>query len=142
VAVEQSNRLGHGVTAAQAATLRWFAPAEFHHPELVNYQAASWLDSIRGVYGKPLVLTSDARTADENAAASGSSPPSLHLLGRAFDLRLPSSPEDLWAFVVAVYRCSQWRSVEVELVSGPNDKHVHIGLYPADRPSRLELALT
>jgi len=130
------------VTAEQAATLRYFRPTEFKHVDLVDYSAAMWLDSIRGVYGKPLFLTSDARTPTENEAASGSSPTSLHLLGRAFDLRLPSTPEDLWAFVVAVYRCSQWRSVEVELVSGPQDHHVHIGLYPNDRPSRLELALT
>src|SRR3989449_2710350 len=130
------------MTPEQGATLRYFAWREWKHPDLVNYQAAIWLDSIRGLYGKPLVLTSDARTPAENEVASGSSPTSLHLLGRAFDLRLPSTPEDLWAFVIAVYRCSQWRAVEVELVSGPHDKHAHIGLYPTDRPSRLELALT
>src|SRR2546422_9866291 len=59
--------------ADRAAPPPSLAPAEFHPPDLVNYQAASWLDSIRGVYGNPLSQTSAPRPPAENEAASGSS---------------------------------------------------------------------
>lgn len=110
--------------------LAHFAPAEFRHPELVDDAAAVWLDGIRTHCGFPLVLTSDARTPEENAAASGSSPTSLHLVGRAFDLEWLDDPERLWRLVEAVYLVSGERAVELELVNGPRDRHIHIGLYP------------
>src|SRR5207245_3265460 len=79
-----------------------FQLSEFRHPELVDAQAAVMLDEVRDRYGKPLALTSDARTVDENASLPGASPTSLHLLGRAFDLRCINNPADRYAFVVAV----------------------------------------
>ena len=126
--------------------LKHFAIAEFHHPELVDNQAAVFLDQLREAYGQPLVLTSDARTPDENAAAAGSSPTSLHLLGRAFDLRWPGNEEHAWLFLRAFFLALGWkppdteRSLELELVHGPHDQHVHFGLYPVSRPSRLIVA--
>lgn len=113
-------------------TLRHFAPAEFRHPDLVDNAAAVWLDDVRDLYGFPLTLTSDARTAEENAAASGSSPTSLHLLGRAFDLQWIADPSHLWSFVEAVYLATGERAVELELVNGPTDRHIHMGLFPDD----------
>ena len=83
--------------------MRWFRPREFRHPELVEAEAAHFLDAMRETYGAPLVLTSDARTPEENAAARGSSPTSLHLQGRAFDLQWIPDPEALWRLVDAVY---------------------------------------
>jgi Peptidase M15 len=114
------------------APLRHFAATEFRHPELVDNAAAVWLDDIRDLYGFPLTLTSDARSPEENAAASGSSPTSLHLLGRAFDLQWIDDPEHLWSFVEAVYLASGDRAVELELVHGAGDHHLHIGLFPDD----------
>lgn len=111
-------------------TLRHFQLTEFRHHELVDNAAAVWLDDIRDLYGFPLELTSDARTAEENSAASGSSPTSLHLLGRAFDIKWIDDPEHLWQFVEAVYLASGERPVELELVNSAQDRHVHIGLYP------------
>lgn len=119
------------------STLRHFALSEFHHPELVENEAAVWLDDIRDAANIPLVLTSDARTAAENAAASGSSPTSLHLTGRAFDLRYPKNPEEVWKLVDAVYLASGERPVELELVHSANDQHVHIALLPTGKVSRL-----
>src|SRR2546422_8296205 len=98
------------------STLRHFQLSEFRHPDLVEDAAAVWLDDIREQFGAPLVLTSDARTPEENAQASGSSPTSLHLLGRAFDLRWVADPEALWRFVDAVLLASGLRAVELELV--------------------------
>lgn len=110
--------------------LRHFQLNEFRHADLVDNAAAVWLDDIRELFGLPLVLTSDARTPAENAAASGSSPTSLHLLGRAFDLQWIADSGHLWRFVEAVYLASGERAVELELVNGPADRHIHVGLYP------------
>jgi len=119
------------------SALRHFQSSEFKHPELVANEAAVWLDDIREYADFALVLTSDARTPEENAAASGSSPTSLHLLGRAFDLKYPSTPEQVWQFVGAVFIVSGSRAVELELVHSAQDQHIHIGLYPDTRSSRL-----
>ena len=131
------------MTPAQAATLRWFRASEFRHVELVDFAAAKFLDNVRDRYGAPIVLTSDARTEAENAAASGSSPTSYHLSGRAFDFRLPASAEALWKLVAAVVAEQHVYGgpVELELVRGPTDRHVHLALMPAGRVSRLVLAL-
>lgn len=119
--------------------LKHFAPEEFKHWELVDQDAADFLDAVRSVYGQPLVLTSDARTVEENAAASGSSPTSLHLFGRAFDLRWIPDDAALWRFVVAVMHVGAARSLELELVNSDRDKHIHLGLFTDGRPSRLEV---
>lgn len=119
------------------STLRHFALTEFAHHELVDNAAATWLDDIRELCGFPLIITSDARTQAENDAASGSSPTSLHLTGRAFDLRYPKSAEDVWKLVDAVYLASGERPVELELVHSAQDQHVHIALLPAGKASRL-----
>lgn len=119
------------------STLRHFQLSEMRHPELVENAAAVWLDDIREYYDAPLTITSDARTAEENAAASGSSPTSLHLLGRAFDLRYPDTPEHVWELVAAVLVVSGHRPVELELVHSATDQHVHLGLLAADRQSKL-----
>lgn len=134
------------MTPEQVAALRHFTAAEFHHPDLVDNQAAVFLDQLREAYGAPLTLTSDARTPVENAAARGSSPTSLHLLGRAFDLRWPGNEAQAWAFLRAFFLALGWKppeaekSVELELVHGPTDKHIHFGIFPDARPSRLIVA--
>lgn len=121
------------------STLHHFALTEFRHPELVQNEAAVWLDDIREAAGFALTITSDARTQAENDAASGSSPTSLHLQGRAFDLRYPVTEEQTWKLVDAIFLASGDRPVELELVHSAIDKHVHIALLAADRQSRLEV---
>src|SRR6267378_3965264 len=119
------------------SALRHFQSSEFKHPELVANEAAVWLDDIREYADFPFVLTSDARTPEENAAASGSSPTSLHLQGRAFDLRYPATDEQAWKLVDAVMLVSGARAVELELVHSAIDKHVHVALLPSGKASRL-----
>lgn len=125
----------------QLETLRHFDYDEWKHPELVDFSCAVWLDDIREYYDAPLTITSDARTLEENATASGSSPTSLHLQGRAFDLRYPGTPEEVWRLVEAVFVVSGHRAVELELVNSATDKHIHLGLYAppgtAERESKL-----
>jgi len=110
-------------------TLRWFQESEFKHPELMDSQFLVFLDDVRQAYGYPIELTSDGRTAAENAAAPNSSPTSLHLIGRAIDTHFPPTAQHLWALVQAVQTVAGARACELELVY-PNDPHVHIGLWP------------
>jgi hypothetical protein len=133
------------VTPDQVSALKHFSALEFDHPNLVDNQAAVFLDQLREAYGSELTLTSDARTREENEAADGS-PTSLHLLGRAFDIRYPGSEEGAWMLLRAFFLALGWkapdieRSIELELVHGPKDKHLHFGLFPITRPSRLIVA--
>lgn len=123
------------------ADLQHFAAREFRNPTLLNESAAYVLDSVRTRYGKPLIITSDARTPKQNIAAGGS-PTSLHLVGRAFDLRWIPDAQDLWDFVGAVYATNRvlGAAFELELVNSIRDQHIHFGVYPNQRRSRLIVA--
>jgi len=47
-------------------------------------------------------------------------------------LRFPPTPQALWDFVWAVYLAEPpGGGVELELVNGSTDKHVHVGLFSA-----------
>lgn len=129
-------------TREQVATLKYFKWDEFKHAELVEWQALQFLELVRGLYGAPLTVTSDGRSKEENDAASGSSPTSLHLQGRAFDLRYPPDSESVWRLVKAVQLAasSMELGVELELVKGATDAHVHLGLYRQAKQSRLIVA--
>jgi hypothetical protein len=121
--------------------LTYFTAMEFRHPELMDGDFCHFLESVRSRYGAPLVLTSDARTPAENAAASGSAPTSLHLIGRAVDLRWISDRAARWAFMVAVVETARALGVfpELELVNGPTDQHIHLGLFVAPHAAALEV---
>lgn len=116
------------MTPEQAATLIYFKPAEWHHLEGVDYDFARWLDVVRLYCRVPLIITSDARTPDENAAAGGS-PTSLHLLGRAVDIHWDFSNEQLYKILDAVFDAGQGKGVEVEVVPTGPQRHLHIGLF-------------
>lgn len=121
-----------------------FTASEFKHPELMESTFCYFLDAVRTRYGAPLVITSDGRTPEENAVASGSSPTSLHLLGRAVDLRWMDDAVARWGFVNAVFDTAKsvGASIELELVNGPADRHMHVGVFPDHRPSRLLVEAT
>ena len=127
-------------TREQVATLRWFRWEEFRHLELMDYQFLILLDDIRFSYGSPMVLTSDARTPEENASIPGSSPTSLHLQGKAIDIRYPPTTTAAWNLVRAIMAVAGDRSIELELVYSKTDKHIHLGLLRDDQASRLVIA--
>lgn len=124
--------------------LRHFQPSEFHHPDRMDPAFLVWLDAVRDMAGVPFMLTSDARTQAENAAASGSSPTSLHLVGRAVDFQNPENVTDRYHIVRAIFLCEGTAPgpIELELVHGPSDHHIHLGCYPGAHPPQLELTLT
>jgi len=116
---------------------RFFKLSEFRHPELMNADFVTWLNAIREEYGFPIVLTSDGRTPEENAAASGSSPTSRHLVGEAIDMEFPPTANHTWLLVQAVLQTPTMRPIELELVHSAADAHVHIAWLPLGRASSL-----
>jgi hypothetical protein len=126
-------------------SLRYFKPGEFNNPTLVNEKAAIWLDVIRHKFGKPIIVTDDARIPGQ-ALPSGASGRSLHFLGQAFDIRIRHwSREDMWLFVKTIVEFETTISgseggIELELVWSNRDKHAHVGFFLDGRPSRLIIA--
>lgn len=127
--------------------LKHFAVAEFQHPELVDDTAARALDMVRELYGKPLTLTSDARSIlDEESLPNHAEPPSssLHVQGRAFDLRWAfDDPTDCYNFFKAVFdTCRVFGfAAEIEPRSPHSGQsvHMHLGFFPAGHPGKVEL---
>lgn len=122
--------------------LRYFAPSEFQHPFLVNEWCVRQLDSLRGLYGEPLIVTDDARLPTDAPPGSAGSD-SLHVKGQAFDLRTRDKTEQqMWklvgaAYVIAASLPPVTAGIELELVASKTDHHLHIGFFMDGRPSRL-----
>ena len=127
--------------------LRFFRPEEFRHPELVDDSCAQFLDRVRGLYGQPITVTSDARMPEEEIAALADAPEesstnrdllaqtaqsSLHIRGRAFDLRWPDHAEDRYGLVWAVMRQAFMYQLALELEPVPS--HLHVGIFPPGTP--------
>lgn len=117
--------------------LKHFTETEFgKHPELVDPEAAYFLDQIRTVYDNVLVITDAARTpqevVDRQNQLQGGSSTSLHALGRAFDLRWPVSEGLVFRLVASIGIVAQDTrykdKVELELDFTVGNEHVHVGL--------------
>ena len=117
-------------------------PKLWAHIEEMNDGFLHWLDEVRHQSGVPFIITSGWRTG------SG-----LHPLGRAVDFATRGSRArlsqdyyiELAKITKAVYTIPTPLEVEsqLELVKGPTDWHVHIGLYELGwpGPSKLVLAI-
>lgn len=84
--------------------LRFFKPDEFVMDGAVVYDQMDpvfllKLDECRALANVPFVITSSWRSENKNKAVGGART-SMHLLGRAVDIRCASSP-DRWAIVKA-----------------------------------------
>lgn len=130
--------------------IRHFRAGEFRRPLDMDYELLVFLDGVREQYGHPLMITSDARTIEEEEALPGHAEPassSLHVaepaLGRwarAVDLPWISDAGLRWQFMEAVVLVANGRGIELELVPfGPN-RHLHLGLFRDDRPSMLPIS--
>ena len=113
--------------------LEHFSPDQFKNPDLIDADAARYLDEVRDRYGSPLVLTDDARLPEDTPP--GAALNSLHYAGRAFDLKWIIPASRLARFVEAVMMVAgEWGvDYELELVNSSTDKHIHLGLqHPGD----------
>ena|SRR2546428_8940052 len=111
-----------------------FASTEFKHPDLVNQIAYDLLVDIRRQFGKPLIITDDARLPLE--MPTGAAATSLHFKGQAFDLHIKDfTSRELYQLSNSVQNvanmvCRGVKSgVEVEWVYSSTDKHLHIGFF-------------
>ena len=130
---------GNRLMPSPFPSLRHFTAAEFQNPLLVDEAFVKWLDDVRHAAGVPFKLTSDARTPEHNKKIGGS-PTSLHLLGRAVDFTLRRwDSETLWQIMKAVCSTPTPNGCGIELEYVLGDQHVHLGLFPDTRPSRLVL---
>lgn len=126
-------------TAADFAALPFghFTADEFKHPERIHAPLLEWLDRVREAYGDSLHPTSDAR----DYVPTGGSDGSLHLQGRAIDLRWLADREARYRFVRAVIETpppTGEGGIELGLEPGaPGGPHFHVGLRPAGGPFTL-----
>jgi len=120
--------------------LRWFSRAEFRHPDLVDGDAAKFLDEVRWRYGFPLYITDDARMPEDRPP--GSSPSSLHYAGRAFDLKWIQPATKLFHFTKCAMEVAAERQVniELEIVNSLKDRHIHLGVQKPGVESELIVA--
>lgn len=124
--------------------LQHLTPADFHHPDGMDADFVRWFDTVVQVAGFMPVITSDARTPAENTAASGHAVHSLHLLGRALDLRIRDlTPERQFALLRAILdeEANAPGYLELEIVHGPTDQHFHVGVFPSGQVSASRLIL-
>jgi uncharacterized protein YcbK (DUF882 family) len=126
-------------TNEELESLRHFAPAEFHHGELMSIAYLRWLDEVRDRYAFPIQLTNDGRTQEENNALlrKGASPNSRHLVGEAVDITFPPTAYHLWRLVEAVFQVPAPRPIELELVNSSIDQHVHVAWMGPGRSNKL-----
>lgn len=128
-------------TKADVDALRYFTWGEFKRPGLLYVPFLHWLDQVRHVAGVPFVVTSDGR----DFIPPGGSSTSLHLIGRAVDLRFPwtaaGPPRQDGRALAAITRAvfavrppdgegGVEYGIEATAIGGP---HLHIGLFPAGR---------
>lgn len=76
------------------------------------------LEELRAAWGRPLLLTSGYRCPRHNAAVGGA-PRSLHMAGRAADVRVPFAEQDDFQ------KCA--RTVDfTEIIVGKKKNYVHV----------------
>jgi len=121
----------------EIATLRHFSWEEFRHPAAMHFPLLQFLDQVRESFGAALELTSDGR----DYVPTGGSDGSLHLRGRAVDLRWIADREARYRLV----RClvdtpvpAGEGGIELGLEPGaPGGPHIHVGLWPAPHAATL-----
>jgi hypothetical protein len=135
-------------------TLRHFNEAEFNNFAAMDKDFLRFLDEVRHLSDVPFHLTSDYRSAEHNARVGGH-PSSLHVTGSAVDFVTPGCQtrnkqvyyRELWQIAWGLMQANRngWaheRSIQFEIVKGPNDWHIHLGLWPDgdSRKSKLIVA--
>ena len=138
--------------------LSHFREEEFNYPDEMDQTFLYFLDAVRIRADMPFYLTSDGRTVKTNDAVRGSKN-SLHVFTEVFRASAVDFVTDgckarnaqvyyseLWRITesVVLVKSTLARKVQLELVKGPNDWHVHLGLYPDGwkGPDKIILATT
>lgn len=135
------------------ANLRNFSEGEFNNFAKMDQEFLKFLDDVRTLAGMPFYLTSDYRSPQRNAEIGGHVA-SLHPKGMAVDFVTQSCRSRLaqdyyadiykimWAIVkVTDAQPSHNRAVQFEIVKGPNDWHLHLGLHPKGAPKESKVVV-
>ena len=126
-----------------------FLPREFNHLAEMDLEFLGFLDEVRTNAALPFYLTSDYRSPEINTAIGGH-PASLHIKGMAVDFVTPSCRArqaqgyyaEIWRIAKAIMSTPATRAVQFEIVKGPTDWHLHLGLYPKDAPNESKIVVT
>ena len=126
-----------------------FSPSEFNNLAEMDQDFICFLDEVRTRAGMPFYLTSDYRSSATNTAAGGH-PASLHIKGMAVDFVTRASRarqaqdyyREIWKIAKAVMETPTTRAIQLEIVKGPTDWHLHLGLYPKDAPNESKIVVT
>jgi hypothetical protein len=106
-----------------------FSRGEFHFPDQMDIPFLRWLDRVRERANVPFVITDDGRPTGQ--MPEGASVTSLHKRGRAVDIRSRDwTSAQYWQVVGAIIflAAAAPGKVELELVHGPTDQHLHVGV--------------
>jgi hypothetical protein len=121
-------------TREEIKTLKHFKWSEFKRPSMLHFPMLQWLDKVRDRAGVPFTVTSDGR----DSIPPGGSPTSLHLVGRAVDIRYPKTGWEIAKITAAVYatpRPPGEGGVEYGVEPGsPGGPHLHFGLFDSSKP--------
>lgn len=137
--------------------LQYFKESEFRHPERMDPEFLYWLNTVREWAGVPFIVTSDARSMSHNAKIGGS-PNSLHIFNEydsddkvaAIDFTTPKGrarnlqgwQEDLWEINRSIATSNLGDvAIQLELVQGPTDWHIHVAWYPPGDPRKSKIIL-
>ena len=111
--------------------LTHFQPAEFKHPELMETTFVRWLDRVRDRAAVPMVLTDDGRLPDAPNPTGSAGKHSLHMRGRAVDIRSRDwTAAEKWKVAAAIIALASEAPgcVEWEAVYSGTDRHWHLGV--------------
>lgn len=130
----------------QNVELRWFAPQEFDHPELMQPRFLWLIDEWRHRAGVPVIVTDDARTIEEHRylyrdriARGEPVPNSSHLRGCALDYKTTGTDARfalLWS-LTSMWKEGLWLAPGFEIATS----HDHVDEDPVLRAAGRRPAL-
>jgi zinc D-Ala-D-Ala carboxypeptidase len=108
--------------------VKHFMPEEFRRPDLLRPGTIERLDSLRGLYGRPLIVSSSYREPEHNAAVDGAKD-SAHMPGpdgyySAVDLTTPANAMPSWDRFMIVKLALQLGFQRI----GIYERHIHLDL--------------
>lgn len=119
-------------------------PQMFRNWDKVDPEFLKFLDLAVAGAGWIPFITSDFRTPteQEKLLQQGGSPTSLHLIGRAVDIRMPlingiPDKERIGELTDAICLYRKGIQVELEIEVSPTNMHLHIGLFRVMGPLRI-----
>lgn len=112
----------------------YFTPEEFRHPEKMGYDFMRLLLQVRKVAQVPMIITSDWRSHEDNAAIYGSARDSAHcdIPCDCVDIRRPKNSHERYRMIKALMAFGFKRMLEYK-----DTGHIHIDKTEHKRPGEI-----